>query len=383
MASIERRVTAKGERRYDVRWHVSNTQRRQTFGRRQDAEAFKRKVEGAELAGLVVDLRAGEERFGDFAERWLDTRLVKGRHLSPATLQGYRGLLARNIMPTFKATQLRKITPEMVRTWHADITKRPGQDAAAKSYRLLRAILATAVTDERIARNPCQVKGAGIEQAPERELIDTATVLDLADAIDPRLRALVLLAAFGGLRTGEMLGLRRMDVDLLHAQVHVRQQAQRVTGQGRTVGRPKSDAGRRVVAIPGIVVEALEAHLASYAQPGAEGIVFTGRKGGPLHGPKLSAAWRSACQKVGVEGLHVHDLRHHAATIMARMPGVTTRELMARIGHSSPRAALIYQHATEERDRAIAAFLDAHIAEVQRPAKAPAAPFHAKTADSG
>jgi integrase len=61
---------------------------------------------------------------------------------------------------------------------------------------------------------------------------------------------------------------------------------------------------------------------------------------------------------VTYDGLRIHDLRHHAATLTARMPGITTKELMARIGHASPRAALIYQHATEQRDREIAAYLD-------------------------
>ena len=63
------------------------------------------------------------------------------------------------------------------------------------------------------------------------------------------------------------------------------------------------------------------------------------------------------------EGLRIHDLRHHAATLTARMPGITTKELMARIGHASPRAALIYQHATEQRDREIAAYLDSAITD--------------------
>ena len=57
-------------------------------------------------------------------------------------------------------------------------------------------------------------------------------------------------------------------------------------------------------------------------------------------------------------GLRPHDLRHHAATLTARTPGTTTKELMARIGHASSRAALIYQHATRERDRPVASYLD-------------------------
>jgi integrase len=112
-----------------------------------------------------------------------------------------------------------------------------------------------------------------------------------------------------------------------------------------------------------VVVEALDEQLATYAQPGLDGIVFTQDKGGPLYRGKLSEYWRDAVAKVpdAPEGLHIHYLRHHAATAMARMAGVTTKELMARLGHKSPRAALIYQHHTEERDRAIADYLDREI----------------------
>ncbi len=211
--------------------------------------------------------------------------------------------------------------------------------------------------------NPCQIRGAGSEQTSERPLIDAAAILGLADSIIPRLRALVILAGFGGLRTGEMLALTRADIDVVHKTVRVCAGAQEITGAGRVVGRPKSDAGNRIVAISRVVVEALDERLATHAQPGHDGIVFTAVRGGPLHRAELSEEWRRAVAATpgAPSGLHVHNCRHAAATMMARMPGVTTRELMARIGHSSPRAALIY-HATLERDRAIAAYLDQEIA---------------------
>lgn len=287
-------------------------------------------------------------------------------------MEGYRGLLRRNLLPTFADMPLRKITPEVVRNWHGAVTAAAGADQAAKSYRLLRAVLNTAVDDEKIGRNPCRIRGGGALATAERPLVGLATVLELADAIEPRLRALILLAGLGGLRTGEMLGLRRLDVDVLRGEVHVRAQAQQVTGAGRVMSAPKTDAGRRTVALPRVVVEALEEHLSRFGQPGAEGAVFTSRRGAPLTRADLSHAWRSAVAEAGApEGLRIHDLRHHAATAMARMPGVTTKELMARIGHASPRAALIYQHATEERDRAIAAYLDAQVAATEKAPRAP------------
>ncbi|MGH9061670.1 MAG: tyrosine-type recombinase/integrase, partial [Acidimicrobiales bacterium] len=309
----------------------------------------------------------GETRFQPYAEGWLATRLVKGRPLSPATMQGYGGLLRRNIYPAFADAPLRMITPEAVREWHADLAAHAGRDQAAKSYRLLRAILNTAVEDLRIGRNPCRIRGGGIERPAERPMIDAGMVLDLADAIVPRLHALVLLAGFGGLRTGEMLGLVHRDVDIVRSEVHIRTAALEIGGIGRLVVGPKSEAGIRTVVLPRIVTEALRDHLTQLVAPGDDAVLFTAAGGGPLRRAELSDRWRDAADAVGAPaGLHVHDLRHHAATLMARMPGVTTKELMARIGHSSPRAALIYQHATEERDRAIADYLDAQIARAVR-----------------
>ncbi len=195
-------------------------------------------------------------------------------------------------------------------------------------------------------------------------MIDTALVFTLADSISERLRALVIVAGFVGLRTGELLGLRRCDVDLENARLTVLVQAQQIVGEGRIVTGPKSEAGQRTVSLPQVVVEALEKHLASYGQPGQAGVLFTGPRGEPITRAMLSKAWQAArtAANAPVE-LRIHDLRHHAATLTARMTGITTRELMARIGHASPRAALIYQHATEQRDREIAAYLDDAIGE--------------------
>lgn len=373
MASIKKRTTDRGENRYEVRWRIPGGQApSKTFERWEDADSFKKKVERDEHAGLITDPRAGMALLEDYVKGWLASRVVAGRPLTAATLQGYEALLRRNIYPTFGKTPLRRITPEQIRKWYSTVSTEASADQAAKSYRLLRAILNTAVEDEAISRNPCRIRGGGIEHADERPMIKTEMVFDLADAIDERLSALVLLAALGGLRTGELLGLRRCDVDLLHRTVRVARQAQEITGRGRiVVEHAKSEAGRRTLTLPLVAIEVLDEHLQRFAQPGSEGFVFTGPEGTPLRRNILSAAWRQACQQVGApDGLHLHDCRHHAATLIARMPGITLKELMSRIGHSTPRAALIYQHATDERDRAMADFLEAQLANVERKPRA-------------
>jgi integrase len=359
VAYIARRRLASGEYRYDLRYRTGSKMTTETFRRRKDAEARQRKVEADELAGILLDPKQGRVGFETYANDWLKTRLVKGRPLAPMTVEGYRGLLRRNLVPHFHDMPLLQITPDRVREWYAKVASDAGQNQAGKSYRLLRAILNTAVEEDILARNPCRIRSAGNEQSDERPLVEAAFVMELAEAIDPYLRALVLLAGFAGLRTGEMLGLRRRDIDLLRRQATVRLQAQQIIGQGRVVREPKSEAGKRTVALPLVVIEALELHLSKYVGPSADAFVFVGPRGKPLLRNVLSRRWQAACRAVGApEGLRIHDLRHHAATLAARMPGITTKELMARIGHGSSRAALIYQHATEKRDHAVAAYID-------------------------
>lgn len=372
MATIEKVITTKGEPRYRVRWWAEGRRVEKWLETERAARSLKNQVEADSLDGAAYDPRRGAERLDDYFEAWVAVRLVKGRPLAPATRLGYQRLWARNLKTTLGKRQLRAIRPDVVRVWYGELSTRAGHDQAAKAYRLLRAVLHTAEDDGLIRTSPCRIRGGGQERHEERPMVGTELVLDLADAIEDRYRALVLVAGFGGLRTGESLGLRRGDVDLLHAQLRVFVQAQEVRGRGRVVLEPKSEAGRRTVVIPGIVVEALQAHMGTYTDPEPDAPVFTGPEGGPLRRASLSKAWRLAVRATGGPGgLRLHDLRHHAATLTARMPGVTTKELMARIGHSSPRAALIYQHATEERDRSIASFLDEQIASTKRSKRAP------------
>ena len=363
MASISKRLTAAGEARYDVRYRAGGRAVEETFKRRQDAESRVRQIGAERLTGPVADPRRGREKLADFADRWLDTRVVKSKPLAPMTKQGYAGLLRRNIAPVIGEYQLARISPAVVRDWYSKLSTIAGRDQAAKSYRLLRAIFNTAVDDELIGRNPCRIRGGGAERADERPMIEAALVFKLADSISARLRALVIV----GLRTGELLGLRRCDVDLDGARLTVLVQAQQIIGEGRVVSGPKSEAGQRTVSIPKVVVEALEKHLANYGQAGDAGVLFTGPRGEPITRALLSKEWQAARTAADApEGLRIHDLRHHAATLTARMPGITTKELMARIGHASPRAALIYQHATEQRDREIASYLDEAIGKPPR-----------------
>jgi integrase len=127
------------------------------------------------------------------------------------------------------------------------------------------------------------------------------------------------------------------------------------------VGPPKSRAGLRTVGIPATVVAELRDHMTAYTDPQESALVFTGQLGGVLRRGNFRRAcgWTAAVGKLGVPGLHFHDLRHTGNTLAA--PGTSLADLKARMGHDSARAAMIYQHATAAADHAIAAALDRQI----------------------
>lgn len=167
----------------------------------------------------------------------------------------------------------------------------------------------------------------------------------LADTIGPRYRALVLLATFGNLRWGELAGLRRRNLDLDRRTVPV---VETVYELGQLVqGTPKSEASTRKVVLPNLIIPELRRHLDTFAAPGSDGFVFTGVKGGQLRSNFSRAAG----------AVHVHDLRHTGSTLTAEA-GASLAELMSRMGHSSTRAARVYLHAREERDRHLTTTLD-------------------------
>jgi integrase len=173
-----------------------------------------------------------------------------------------------------------------------------------------------------------------------------------------RLRLVVQLAIWCQLRRGEILGLRRQDIDLMHATIQV-EQSRTFTRDGSSLTKsPKTAAGRRSLSVPGNVIQAITLHLDQFTDSRPDALIFTLDSGTPLTAVTLQRAWSKARLIVGRPDLHLHDLRHTGLTLAAAT-GATTAELMHRAGHSSVNAALRYQHATKDRDRVLADALEA------------------------
>ena len=328
-----------------------------TFRARLDAEAWladRRREIDAKLWNPHAH-QPQRTLFGVYAARWLTNR-----DLRPRTREGYERILRTHLVPTFGDMQLAAITPGDVRDWHSALL--PGKAAMrAQCYAVLRAILSTAAADELIPSNPCRIRGAGQTQRVHKIRPATVAELDaLTAAMPDRLKLAVPLASWCALRFGEMIELRRGDVDLFDEVIRVRRAAVKLVGApgGHIVGPPKSRAGVRDVSIPPHMLVLVEQHLADHVGPQRDSLLFPSVPGGTHH---LSLAsmhrvWTVARSSCGRPDLRWHDLRH-TGLVMAAVAGATLAELMARAGHSTVGASMRYQHAAQSRDREIASLL--------------------------
>jgi integrase len=405
--------------RYQIRYPGPDGQMRsgeETYARKGDAETALVMIEAQMRAGQWTDPDRGKVKLGDYAAAWIEQR----PGLRPRTSDLYRWLLRKHIAPHLGGVPLGRLSTQLVREWRATLLRNGvSVSVAAKAYRLLRAVLMTAVEEDKILpQNPCRIRGAGDENADERPVLTVAQVFALAEVIgrrpvgnvrqladggyrlrfsrngemrtspevytsrtdaqralwtmaaagradyaqDRRYRALVLLATFASLRWGEVTALRRCDLDLTGRAVRVRAAyVERSTGE-MVLGPPKSRAGRRVVGIPEAIVPALREHLTVFVKDDPGALVFPGQKGGPLRRGNFNklSGWPDVVRTLGVEGLHFHDLRHTGNQFAANS-GAGLKDLMARMGHDSERAALIYQHEARGADQRITGAIDAHV----------------------
>jgi integrase len=393
------------------RWNAPDT-----FERKSDAERALVLIEAHLSAGRWTDPERGKVKLAEYAATWIAQR----PGLRPRSADNYRWPLNKHITRRLGGVPVRKLSTPMIREWRAELLDQGvSVSTAAKAYRLLRAVLMTAVDEDKILpSNPCRIRGAGDEQAPERPVLTVAQVFELAERVgrrpfgnvrqlpggryrlrfrrdgqmctspevygsraeavqalwrtatdgradcshDERYRALVLLATFASLRWGEVIALRCRDLNLDKRTVRVRAAyVERSTGE-MLLGPPKSRAGRRVVGIPGTIVPALREHLATFVGNEPDALIFAAQNGMPLRRSNFNmmSGWPHVVESIGAAGLHVHDLRHTGNQFAANS-GAAIRDLMTRMGHDSERAALIYQHVARGADQRITDAIDFHV----------------------
>ena len=290
--------------RYQARYRGPDGKMRSashTFLRKSDASSWLTFKEAEIKIGDWIDPDAAGVTFGEYAEQWIADRVLKVR-----TEELYRGLLRNHLLAAFGNVSIGDIDEGAVRRWRkerlqAGPTAKPpfGPVVVSKAYRLLHAIFTTAVDDRRVRRNPCRIKAGGKKESPERRTISLPVVFEIASAIPVRYRALVLLATFTSLRWGELVGLRRNNIDLEGCEIRVVETTAQLDTGVLQPETPKSQAGRRTVALPSELVPEIRWHLERFAEPGDQGLVFVGPQGAQLRRSNFHRIWARACRKAG------------------------------------------------------------------------------------
>jgi integrase len=243
-----------------------------TFATKTDAERWLARTEVEIHDDHWQDPDLGRVGFGEYATAWIKER----PGLRPNTVQVYQYVLACHLLPSFANRAVADIREAHVRRWRAELLESGASPSSVvKAYRLMKAIMSTAVDDGIVPRNPCRVKGAGQDRSPERPVLAVGEVVALVEVMPERYRALVLLAAFGSLRWGQLAALRRCDVNVEQGTVRVERSLTELAGGGRMFGPPKSAAGRRVVVVPAVIRPALAQHIATFTASQPDSLVLT------------------------------------------------------------------------------------------------------------
>lgn len=340
-----------------------------TFDTKKDAELWLAR-QRTELADGILRPKAlaSDVTFRDYAARWIEERRnSRGEPLRPATRALYERYLDLHAMPILGDRRVAGLTKDDMRAWYRQLSPSHPTNRA-RVYALVRAILRTAVEDDDLlTANPLVIRGAGQSPSSRDKTVASAEQVDeLAGLVPDRLGLAIKLGAWCSLRIGEVLELRRADVTP-HA-IAVSRAVTFVRGEP-IVGAPKTRAGTRTVHVPPHLAGEIRAHLLAHTNEGPDGLLFPLYPGQDrhMHRRTLGGYVSGAVAKSSLpRGFSFHTLRHSGLT-WAGQAGATVAELQNRAGHTTPTIVARYQHATDDRDAAIAAAMSARSAPGARP----------------
>jgi integrase len=319
---------------------------RSVKGTKREAEALVRDLLRQRDSG--VDLPPDKLTVAEYLNQWLTAQQSR---VAPRTYGTSCEIALKHIVPKLGAIPLTKLRPAQIDAYLAQARLNGRLDGAGglsarsvqRHYQVIHAALDRAVKLELIVRNPADV--VEVPRA-ERRVFRTlspgelTTLLETADS-EPN-GALVRLAAFTGLRQGELLGLRWVDVDLDAATLSVQQVLQALAGQRTYFRQPKTQTSRRSVALSPATVALLRSHRrrqreeklrlgTAYAD---HGLVFQTAVGTPVHPANLRRSWRRIVKRAGIGHLRFHDLRHCHASLLLKQ-GTHLKVVSERLGHAS------------------------------------------------
>jgi integrase len=388
MAHVEDRWKRDGRRGTGRRWRVryagpDGRERSKSFDRKVDADRFRVAVEADVQRGTYTDPAAGKITLRRYAAGWqagYSADTSRGEHIASH--------LSLHILPTLGEATLGQLAerPSMIRQWYAGLPL--SALSAGQVFITLSAILAAAVDDGKITRNPCKAESVRLRTPPRRKIVPwtPAQVAAIRAGMPERWRAIVDCGLGLGLRQGEAFGLRPEAVDFLHRIVHVNRQVLKVNGR-LWLAAPK-EGRERDVPLGEPVAMALAAHMAAFRprevtlpwnEPGSRRhgepvtvrLVFTGPRGQAINSSTFGSSWRPARGRAGIAEGGMHMLRHAYASVLLA-GGVDIRALSEYLGHHDPGFTLrVYAHLMPSAEgRALkaieAAFCEDHGPETAR-----------------
>jgi integrase len=336
MASVEKR-TRNGRVTWLARYRdPGGNQHKRSFARKVDAERFLTTVESSKLVGSYIDPALARLTVGEWSQRWMAGQA----HLKPSTRERYAGIVREHIDPRWSRVRLADVSHTEVQSWVMNLSAQRSAATVRKVHRVLSLILALAVKDGRLARNPAAGVNLPRVVEGERRYLTHGQLVTLADACGRDYRLVVLFLAYTGCRWGEMAALRVARLDLLRRRAEITESVTVVRGR-QVWGTPKGHE-RRSVPIPRFLVDELAAHVAGKAR---DELVFCGAKGGALRSQVFQrSAFTAAADAVGVDGMHPHELRHTAASL-AIAAGANVKVVQTMLGHKSATMTLdLYGH---------------------------------------
>lgn len=292
--------------------------------------------------------KASHETLAAYLERWLEDSVKIQR--KPATHACYRFMVKKHINPRIGGVALTKLTPLNVERLYADMVRDGRSPRLVQlAHMVLHRALKLAVNPYKIIPfNPCQ----GLRPSAPRPEIDPLTPQQalalLESTAGDRMHALYVLAVLGGLRQGELFGLKWDDIDFEAGTVTVRRTLIKLVGSF-TTSDPKTAKGRRTIKLPGVAINALRDHQRIVMAEGLAGQewVFLSRKGNHLRANGIRGMLRKSLKAAGLPMVRFHALRHTCATLMMG-DGVPARVVQEILGHADVSITLgTYSHVTQ------------------------------------
>jgi integrase len=256
----------------------------------------------------------------------------------------YRRLIHIHILPALGQVPLQKLAPQQVQSFYKQKSDAGLSPKMVNSiHGVLHKALDHAVRWKLVSGNVCDLVSPPRLVKREIQPLSAEQAKRLLEvARGHRLETLLVLAITTGMRRGELLALRWQDIDFEHHSLQVRRTVDFFAGYGGYVeSEPKTAKGRRMIALPPFVIEALRQHrveqLEVRLKAGADweehDLVFTGLRGNYLNPRYILKLFAQVLRGADLPHLRFHDLRHSAATLLLGM-GVHPKVVQEILGHS-------------------------------------------------